>query len=186
MQSSPYELTPVQKWYFEKSGKIFPMAPSTTKYNHIKHEPPYERPKTSMSIMSKTRSGVLKVTVSSCHGCGSNVWKRLVNFGESVVKTATAIIEISSGDKSRDDTVESRRHICLYCKLVQEPMASIYSCGIPFPEKPLRDPNIDGCGCFLNLKWRAKHERCPLPEPLWGPEEEQPDVKLQDVQRETG
>jgi hypothetical protein len=35
-------------------------------------------------------------------------------------------------------------------------------CGVPFQRKPLRDPEKDGCGCKLDLKWTMPDQACPV------------------------
>ncbi|MCU0849421.1 MAG: hypothetical protein MUD12_16180 [Spirochaetes bacterium] len=63
----------------------------------------------------------------------------------------------------------SRREICEGCaltdpedrRLYRKIKGEAYACGVPFFKKMLRDPKREGCGCYLNLKWKKRFTGCP-------------------------
>ncbi len=74
------------------------------------------------------------------------------------------------GPNATKAAVVERQRICGACtvtdpegdQLFRQDQKGRYFCGKPLFQKKLRQPQIDGCGCFLKIKWKKKWTRCPL------------------------
>lgn len=102
----------------------------------------------------------------------------------AVVNVATAVsnvVEAMLGAKASDKEIARRRNICTTCFEVDASGRRLFrfvnveaaSCGQPMdPRAPnakvLRDPVVDGCGCWLQDKWVGQGQACPRGK--WGPE----------------
>lgn len=92
--------------------------------------------------------------------------KHAVSVGAKVVKSQVKRVS--------DVVYGERRAVCMKC-MEKDPVgvrllrpgssSGWYSCGEPMSPKELlagdRDIKANGCGCWLNLKWRGKDEECP-------------------------
>jgi hypothetical protein len=127
----------------------------------------------SPKISSATNSAT-----SSCKGCAGTFWKKVYYFLEAPVSFASFVAEIAVGLRASEETQAQRKTICESClatdssgaRLYREAFPGQHSCGKPWNDQVVRDPSVDGCGCFLEMKWIGKNERCPLPEPKWDKE----------------
>lgn len=74
------------------------------------------------------------------------------------------------GPNASEEDIENRKQTCGVCmftdmdgdRLFRQDEKGRYFCGKPLFEKKLREPQKDGCGCFLKLKWKKKYTKCPL------------------------
>lgn len=110
-----------------------------------------------------------------CSACRRGWIHQTLNFMSGVVHLADALAHLAVDDKVPQDEHDRRKRICEECP-IRDPKGDPlfrdighgrFSCGAPATHKLLRDPQVDGCGCFLNLKWWIKGERCPLKDPRW-------------------
>ena len=99
----------------------------------------------------------------------------------NVVKSAADVIETVVGAKASDKEVDRRKAICMTCFDVDAAGRRLFrfnspdrmSCGQPMDpradgSKLLRDPIVDGCGCWLQDKWVGRDQACPHGK--WGAE----------------
>ena len=103
----------------------------------------------------------------SLGGCVGCMWRSLVNFGYGTFSIIRFAAQIAADKKVSEDCRAKREEICRTCELFKTVKKDVYSCGVPFNEKRLRQPEKDGCGCWLNLKWIGISENCPLRPPKW-------------------
>jgi hypothetical protein len=74
------------------------------------------------------------------------------------------------GPNASEQTIEVRKKICDQCthvdsygdRLYRHDAKGVYTCGKPLFAKKLRNPQREGCGCFLSLKWKKRWTECPL------------------------
>jgi hypothetical protein len=79
------------------------------------------------------------------------------------------------GTKATPEEHARRKSICEACpeqdsrgvKLFREHKPGRHSCGEARLDWIFRDPEVDGCGCWLELKWHGKDQKCPLKTPRW-------------------
>lgn len=83
---------------------------------------------------------------------------------------AVAAAKVALGLGLIEEAEQKRRlGICAACTAVDTKGDRLYrgpydnpSCGIPAIQKLLRDDTLDGCGCYVKEKAKAKDEHCPL------------------------
>jgi len=99
----------------------------------------------------------------------------------NVVKAVASVVEARVGAQATLETIKRRSEICHACYEVDSKGKRLFrvysmdrsSCGQPMDPraddaKVLRDPVLDGCGCWLEDKWASRDQACPRGK--WGPE----------------
>jgi hypothetical protein len=117
---------------------------------------------------------VTEVTDSNCKGCRSS-WRDAYNFFETSIDLSVFVTQMALGTKVIDDTYYVRKSSCETCqicdskgdRLYREYIPGRHSCGVPRFDWIFRDPSVEGCGCWLELKWYGINEKCPLKTPRW-------------------
>ena len=102
-----------------------------------------------------------------CGGCKGSWWKHAVDFGHGTFDVVRYAAQMAAGIKAPEEVQASRQKACRACPLFTSVGEGIYSCGVPATKKVFRIRSKDGCGCWLNLKWLGKDEKCPLEQPKW-------------------
>lgn len=87
-----------------------------------------------------------------------------------MIKGINIIIKLLQNRFCKVDEMVIRRSIqCGLCNKVDSVGHRLFRlddfsepvCGMPYVLLPKRD-TMDGCGCFLRLKWAIKSEKCPF------------------------
>ena len=99
--------------------------------------------------------------------CGCGKVQNLVNTGADLAKAAIATI---TGTYVSEECSLQRKKICSACwekdskgdRLYRANKDGRVSCGVPFEDDILREPTKEGCGCYLELKWKVKGMQCPF------------------------
>jgi hypothetical protein len=111
----------------------------------------------------------------SCGSCKAGLWDQVLDFAKTGINLTSFLAEMAVDMKVTADEYERRKSICERCTacnpqgelLYRELKDGVHSCGVERPKKLLRISSIDGCGCYLELKWWGNNEKCPLQEPKW-------------------
>lgn len=99
----------------------------------------------------------------------------------NVIASAKNVVEAKWGAQASDAEVARRKSICVNCFEVDGSGKRLFrfvefdrmSCGQPMDPrvanaKIMRDPKVDGCGCWLQEKWVGRDQACPRSK--WGAE----------------
>lgn len=99
----------------------------------------------------------------------------MIDVGHGAFDVVKFGIQLAADIKATDEEQATRRKACESCtatdskgdRVFRAIDQGVFSCGVPVNKKLFRDKAVDGCGCWLNLKWLAKDEKCPLKEARW-------------------
>lgn len=109
-----------------------------------------------------------------CGGCGGVVDQAL-DFGITLIGLADVLKGVALRDQVPDEEVQRRRSICESCPNINSAGEKLYRvledgravCGVPRGHDLFRVSSRDGCGCWLDLKWKLRNQKCPLNPPRW-------------------
>lgn len=110
-----------------------------------------------------------------CAGCRASFINKMISVGHGAFSVAKFAAQMTVGQKATEEQQATRKTACEGCtavdskgdRIYREISPGVFSCGQSAKEKLFRDKTVDGCGCWLNLKWIAKDEKCPLNPPRW-------------------
>jgi hypothetical protein len=112
---------------------------------------------------------------STCGGCAGKAYEQAIDFGVTIKNLAGFIAGMALNDKVDPAEFRRRRSVCISCtavdtkgdRLFRKIKIRTFTCGIPRTKLLFRISSVDGCGCWLNLKWWGRDQHCPLKEPKW-------------------
>jgi len=134
------------------------------------HVPPqsHEKPDAEVLIPVGQASHQVMAARPPCGGCQANAFKKAVSAFKVGVGLARFVGEMAVGIKASQEVHDSRKATCEGCPLLDSAGDRMFrghdeghSCGKPRLENVLRDEEKDGCGCWLEMKWWGKSEKCP-------------------------
>lgn len=99
--------------------------------------------------------------------------QKVKSLASGVTSLTAALVGIyeEAGPEEQSD----RQRACSACtetdtkgeRLFRLAGENLFTCGVLGYKDLLRNTQKDGCGCFLNLKWKMKDQHCPLEKPKW-------------------
>ena len=125
------------------------------------------RPSARLFNLEEKEPPVIAKNANPCEGCFANWWRKAIDFGEGIFSVSRFAVQIAADQRASEDDQKVRETVCRACPLFNTIKDGVFSCGKPVTERLFRIRGKEGCGCWLNLKWLGKSEKCPLEPPKW-------------------
>lgn len=128
------------------------------------------RPTEAALQASRAMQAPANAAPAPCSGCQANMFKKAMGVFSMGIGLAQFVGEMAVGIKATEEEHDKRKSACESCQAIDSTGLNMYrehkegshSCGEPRIDHILRDDSVDGCGCWLELKWWGKNEKCPL------------------------
>ena len=96
---------------------------------------------------------------------------QLISATKSLINLASTLV----GQHVNDVEYKRRRDVCKTCMAIDSNGERLYrldkagrpTCGVMRLNKIIRDESKEGCGCYLEQKWKGVTQHCPLNPPKW-------------------
>jgi hypothetical protein len=126
-----------------------------------------------VKLLERVEKNELRDDQVDCPTCG---WfDKVLDFVEAGGSLASFVGRKAVGQKVDQKEHDRRKAICESCTAVDSKGDRMFrnvalekdSCGVPRFKRWFRISETEGCGCWLNLKWWGRGQKCPLKEPKW-------------------